>query len=559
MFQGQKKRRSRSAHNVRAAWALVAALPLTLALSGCAEQIQQLVPAGPSEKQSDTESSAAITATPSKKQGIPQGFEDYYTQEIAWTKCTPDQVVGEFMPTPSDMAAYECATLSAPMNWDDPKSPPIELGIARHLGKKMDATLPPLFFNLGGPGGDAVGSLSGFVENILTAQLAARYETVALDPRGVGTSTPIWCMTDRERDEDLARDLETEGLSTEELVDLYTKEIQEFGQQCLERNGEILGYVDSDSVARDFDMARAALGADQIDYMGFSYGTVIGALYADLFPTHVANFMLDGPVDLSLNSSEVSALQLEGMEKSLYHWIEECQATKSCPLTGDLESGKEQMIALFEQADQEPIPTSDPDRPLDGGLLRTAVIGSLYSTSMYPLLNEGVAQAKRGDGSALLFLADYYNDRGDDGVYTANSADAFAAVNMLDYEPTGTPEQWQEESDAFAEKYPVLGSDFGFGAAGMEAWPVESRALRRHVTAAGAGKILVIGTTNDPATPYVMAEALAEALEGGVLVTVDGWDHTAYNRDASRCLTRTVDAFMLGGVVPEEGLVCPSS
>ena len=533
---------------------LAVILASALALAGCAVSPGSTGSVG---GQSAQEGSASI-ATTDQNLGIPEGFEDYYTQEITWKKCTEDQVVGEMMEVPSDMDSYECATLVAPMDWEDPDSTSIELGIARHLGKKMDANLPPLFFNLGGPGGGAVDSLSGFVENILTAQLADRYQTVALDPRGVGTSTPIWCMTDEERDADLAEVFDTDDMSTEELVEWYSQETAEFGEQCLERNGEILGYVDSDSATRDFDMARAVLGAKQIDYMGFSYGTVIGALYADIFPTHVGNFMLDGAVDPSLNANEVSALQLEGMEKSLYHWIEECESEKACPLTGDLESGKQQMIEFFEQVDEDPIPTADPDRPLDGGLARTAVIGSLYSTQMYPLLTLGVSQAMAGDGSALLFLADYYNDRGDDGVYTANSADAFTAVNMLDYEPQGTPEEWQEKYDELAEEYPVLGPDFGLASAGMDAWPVESRALRRHVTGAGAGDILVIGTTNDPATPYVMAEALAEALEGGVLVTVEGWDHTAYNRTASKCLTKAVDAFMLGGVVPEEGLVCPS-
>ena len=529
-------------------------LAATLALAGCAiEPVSTGTPGGQSAQEEGSSSPTDV-----QNLGIPEGFEDYYTQEIIWRKCTEDQVVGELMEVPSDMDAYECGTLDAPMNWDDPDSASIELGIARHLGKKMDDNLPPLFFNLGGPGGGAVDSLSGFVENILSAQLADRYQTVALDPRGVGTSTPIWCMTDEERDADLAAVFDTDDMSTEELVDWYSQETKEFGEQCLERNGEILGYVDSDSATRDFDMARAVLGAKQIDYVGFSYGTVLGALYADIFPSRVGNFLLDGAVDPALSVNEVSALQLEGMEKALYHWIEECQANKSCPLTGDLESGKEQMIEFFEQVDEQPIETADPERPLNGGLARTAVIGSLYNTQMYPLLTQAVALAMAGDGSALLFLADYYNDRGDDGVFINNSADAFAAVNMLDYEPQGTPEEWQAKYDELAQAYPVLGPDFGLASAGMDAWPVPSRALRRHVTGAGAGNILVVGTTNDPATPYVMAQALAQALEGGVLVTVEGWDHTAYNRDASKCLKKTVDAFMLGGVVPEEGLVCPA-
>lgn len=525
-----------------------AATVVALLLAGCTSSVKEST--GSSTQGSNPDSNTVQAVDPA-------GFDDYYNQEINWEKCDADQVVSPMMQAPSDISSYECATLQAPMNWDDPDSEPIELAVARYTGKKLDKKLPPLFFNLGGPGGGAVDSLASFVENILTPQMAQKYQTIALDPRGVGASSPIWCLTDEERDESLAEFTDTEDWSTEQLVALYQDDTAEFGNQCLERNGEILGYVDSDSATRDFDMVRSALGAETIDYLGFSYGTVLGAIYADLFPGRVGHFVLDGAVDPSLNINELSALQIEGMEKSLYHWIEECEAESNCPLSGGLEGGKEQMIEFFDQVSENPIPTSDPDRPLDGAMARTAVIGSLYSTELYPLLSQSVRMAMNGDGSAMQFLADYFNDRGDDGVYISNSSDAFMAVNMLDYEPVGTPEEWQATYDELVEKYPVVGSDFGLASAGMDKWPVETRALRQKVTAKGAGEILVIGTTNDPATPYVMAEALADALEGGVLITVEGWDHTAYSNAADPCVTGAVDNFMLNGTIPEDGLVCP--
>ena len=492
----------------------------------------------------------------------PAGFEAYYEQSIAWETCSAGDITPPLSPKPKDIKNYQCGTFTAPMNWDDPASEPIEMGIARYVGapelRDEDGKLrPPLFYNLGGPGGGAVDSLSAVVTGILTPQIAKSFTVVALDPRGVGTSTPIWCMTDAERDEDNALDTDLSGLSSQEVVDWYDEEMSSIGGQCLERNGEILGFVDSDSAARDFDLARALLGVETIDYLGFSYGTLLGATYADLFPTRVGRFVLDGVLDPNLNINEVSAMQTAGMEASLYHWMEACVAGGECPLGDSVDAAKQRLTEFFDEVAEDPLPTADPERPLTLGLARTAIIGSLYSTASYPLLDQAMGQALGSDdGSALLFLADYFNDRGLDGVYTANSADAFLAINALDYEPVGTLEEWEAAADQIAKENPILGGDFGFASAGLGAWPVPSRATRRPLTAAGAPDILLIGTTNDPATPYQMALNLHDEMPNSVLLTVEGWDHTAYNSQAGACVVGAVDRFLLNGELPPEGSVC---
>lgn len=486
----------------------------------------------------------------------PAGFEGYYEQTIDWRPCDESEVVPSMLNAPKDMEKYECATITAPMNWDDPKSEPIDLGIGRYIGAKRGAQSPPLFYNLGGPGGDAVGSLSAVVANVFTQEIVDAYQVVALDPRGVGASSPIWCMTDEERDEDNALDYDLTGMSTEEIIALADEEMAEFGAQCLERNGEILGYVDTDSAARDFDMVRAIVGAETLDYIGFSYGTLLGAVYADIFPDRVGRFVLDGALDPALDVNEVAALQNEGMEASLYNWIESCLAQKTCPLGDTLEEGKQTMIDFFEQVGEHPIETADPDRPLTLGLARTGVVGSLYSTELYSTLTLAVGQALDGDGSTLLFLADYFNDREMDGTYLSNSSDAFIAINSLDYEPVGTVEEWEVEAARLKEATPVLGGDGMFASAGLGAWPVESRSVRKPITATGIPPLLIIGTTNDPATPYEMAVSLHEALPSSVLLTVEGWNHTAYNAAASSCVTSAVDRFLLDGTLPEEGTEC---
>lgn len=522
-----------------------------LSLAGCATTT-------PAQSEGET---APQVPSPSPLGGdAPAGFEEYYAQQIAWETCEPAQVTPEMMSAPEDIENYQCATVEAPMDWGDASSEPIELGVARYVGAVAEDTQPedrpPLFFNLGGPGGGAIDSLSAVVTSILTEQVANAYVVVALDPRGIGESTPIWCMTDEERDEDNALDVDTEDLSTDEIIASYDEEMGAIGAQCLERNGDVLGFVDSESATRDFDMVRALLGSETMDYLGFSYGTLLGALYADMFPTHVGRFVLDGVLDPGLNVNQVAEMQTAGMEESLYNWIESCVSGRKCPLGNSLEAGRDTMKRFFEDVAKNPLPTSDPDRPLTLGLARTAVIGSLYSTANYPLLTQAMQQALEGDGSALLFLADYFNDRGLDGVYNSNADDAFLAVNALDYEPVGTPDEWEASAAQIAEKYPILGGDFGFASAGLSAWPVQSSSTRRPIVAADAPEMLLIGTTHDPATPYEMAVAAHDHMAHTVLLTVEGWDHTAYNANAGACVIGAVDQFLLKGELPADGTVC---
>lgn len=484
----------------------------------------------------------------------PEGFTKYYGQQVEFTACEEQQVTMAKMRGPKDLDNYRCAEVEAPLDWDDPDSESIRLAVATYQ-QDPAARQPALFFNLGGPGGDAVRSLSAFTTLIVPAEVTQNFQIVAVDPRGVGESTPVTCWDDEERDAFFSEPADSADLSLDETVEAARNESAELYQQCYEKSGEILNFVDTDSAVRDFDMIRALLGEEQMNYLGYSYGTALGATYADLFPDRVGKFVLDGALDPQLSADGLSALQAAGMEESLYHWIETCQQGKNCPLTGGLEDGKQQMREFFEQVEKDPLPTDDPERPLTSALAYTGVIGSLYSLESYPLLTTGMQMALQGDGSVLLLLADYYNGREDDGTFD-NSQDSFLAINSLDYGPVGTPEEWQQQADSLAEDYPVLGSNFGFASAGLAGWPAEARAERRQVSGTGADPILVIGTTHDPATPYSMAESLAESLESAILVTYDGWGHGAYQQGGSSCLLDVVNGYLIQGTVPEAGVTC---
>lgn len=503
------------------------------------------------------ETPASLEAgAPNAEQSGATSYERYYTQDVRFEPCSADQVTSDWASPPKDLDRYYCTKIFAPLNWDDPQSAPIELAVARYSPAGGDENRRLLFFNLGGPGGDAVQSFSVFNSMILPEDILEAYDTVAVDPRGVGQSTAVTCWDTKERDKFFARtEPGWQDMTLEETLAKASEELGEIGTQCASGSDDLLGYVDTDSAARDFDLVRVLLGQEKMDYLGFSYGTLLGATYADLFPDNVGRFVLDAALDPSFDVNQVTALQAQGMEESLYNWIETCQSQPGCPLTGDLESGKQQMVDFFAAVDKEPIATADPARELTGSLARTGVIGSLYSTDSYELLTMGMDSALAGDGTILLTLADFYNGRGIDGTYT-NTQDAFLAINALDYQPVGTPEQWLAQAQELAATYPVFGPDFGFASAGLDAWPVTARVKRSPISGVGTPEILIIGGTHDPATPYVMAEAMAASFENGILVTRDGWGHGSYERGASGCILDAVTPFLLEGTAPADGTVC---
>ena len=488
----------------------------------------------------------------------PEGFERYYQQEVVFSPCQADQVTAELVSPPKDIENYQCAVLEAPLDWDDPQSESIELAVAVY-GSGDEA----LFYNLGGPGGDAIESLSTFVGQLVPAAVLDAYQVVALDPRGVGESTPVRCWDDATRDQMNAGFIGDEQVpgadgdaSPEEIIAAYRQESATTAQACLEKSGEIVKYVDTDSAARDFDMARAALGHQKLNFLGYSYGTALGAVYADLFPDRVGRMVLDGALDPAVNANTLTALQAAGMQEALDHWIEDCLGSSGCPLSGDMETAHQQLNDFFADLAEAPLATDQPGRELTETLARTGVVGSLYSPQTYSLLTMALQLAMQaGDGATLLFLADYYNGRNEDGTYSGQT-DAFTAINSLDMLPVGTEEEWIAQADQLATDHPVLGSQFGFASATLEGWPFAAARPRGPVTAAGSPEILIIGTLHDPATPYVMAQSLADALENGVLVTYDGWGHGAYRDGGNACIVETVDQFLIDGTVPEDGVTC---
>ncbi|GEL95301.1 alpha/beta hydrolase [Cellulomonas composti] len=465
----------------------------------------------------------------------PDGLAELYGQQLEWTTCDEG----------------ECATAQVPADYADPSGPTIQLALAR-IPADGDDRIGSLLVNPGGPGGSGVDSLTGIAARI-SADVLAHYDIVSFDPRGVQHSVPaVACLDDADMDAFVAYDAD---YSTPEGLAAAGEQWRAFGAACLEQTGPELATIDTISAARDLDLLRAALGDDTLHYLGYSYGTQLGATYAALFPQTAGRLVLDGAVDPTVDPDDAAYEQAVGFENALRAYVTDCQGGPACPLTGSVDHGLQQIHDLLDRAYADPLPTGT-DRRLTRALAFYGVAVALYDDQYWPTLTAALTPAiQGGDGSILLMLSDAYTDRQTDGTYASNSLPAFWSISCLDGRPSSDPATMASEAERILADAPTLGESFAFGGVVCAQWPAPEIGGLDDYSAAGAPPILVIGTTNDPATPYKNAQALADLLDSGTLLTFEGEGHTAYGR-SNDCITDNVDAFLLEGTVPAEGTVC---
>lgn len=458
----------------------------------------------------------------------------YYDQTVDWTSC----------------GSASCGTMTVPLDWTDPAGEVLELKVAVH--RATGERLGSLAFNPGGPGVGAVDYVAQ-ADRVVGGDLLEHFDFVAFDPRGTGGSEPIDCIGDAEMDHFL--EVDTTPDDAAELRE--AEEVQRaFWQGCLERSGDRVRHVDTLSVVRDLDVLRAVMGDGRLNFLGKSYGTFLGAWYAELFPWRVGRMVLDGAVDPSADLAAYAAGQAEGFDRGLVDYLEWCLDRRGCPFRGSVDDARAQLGALVAGADAQPLATEDGDRELTQSLMTTGIAQGLYVDSLWQQLNQAIDAALDGDGSGLLELADMYDERTPEGSY-GGVLEANPAMFCLDHAETRSAEQIGADADVLAEEYPPLGGFIGWGALGCAESPVEAVVPARRLTAEGAAPILVVGTVGDPATPYEWAQALADQLESGRLLTWEGSGHTAYHR-AGSCIDDAVEAYLIAGEVPAEGTDCPA-
>jgi len=513
------------ASTARAGTGVVAGMAaLALVVAGCTVTAKH---------QSSAGSSPAVTAGP-ERTDAPAGLERFYSQQLEWETCDEG----------------ECATAVVPIDYADPGAGTTSIALARK--RASGERIGSLLLNPGGPGGSGFDFLSSATGTV-SKDVQNRYDLVGFDPRGVQHSEPaIRCYDGPEMDELTAYDAD---YSTPEGVQAAIDRYADFSRTCLEKTGPLFGHVDTVSAARDMDVLRAVLGDEKLHYLGYSYGTQLGATYAALFPQNVGRLVLDGAIDPTLTPEESALEQAVGFESALRAYVTDCQGGAQCPLQGSVDDGMKQVRRFLDRVRSAPLPTGDDDRPLTQALAFTGIAVTLYSESYWSYLTSALRTAFAGDGSILLALSDAYYDRSEDGTYSANQTEAFWSIGCLDGRSSSDPEDMKAEAAKIVAAAPTVGSLFTYGGVLCAQWPVPEVGGLDDYSAAGAAPILVIGTTNDPATPYEQAQALAKILDSGVLLTYEGEGHTAYGR-SNDCVKDNVDAYLIDGKVPAEGTRC---
>jgi pimeloyl-ACP methyl ester carboxylesterase len=406
-----------------------------------------------------------------------------------------------------------------------------------------------LVVNPGGPGAPGT-DYAQAASQVFRRPVLDAYDVVGFDPRGTGGSSPVDCLSDDQLDTFLARDPDPDTVAE---VGSYEQSGDEFWRGCVERSGDLSAHISTIESARDIDVLRAVLGESTLTYFGASYGTELGATYADLFPDKVGRLVLDGAVDLSISSRELSLEQAGGFETALRSYVQDCIDGDDCYLGDTVDAGVARIKQFLDDVDAQPLDTSE-SRDLTEGSAASGIAFTLYSRDFWTYLTQGLEAAFDGDGTVLLLLADAYSSRGPGG-YTDNSMEAFPAISCLD-DPYSVPAaEVPANVPDFEAASPTFGRIFAWGLNTCAGIRVRSTEKPRDVRAAGAPPIVVVGTTRDPATPYAWAVHLADQLESGVLVSRDGDGHTGYN-EGNECVDSAVEDFLIDGTVPEDGTDC---
>ncbi|HEX6030892.1 MAG TPA: alpha/beta hydrolase [Tepidiformaceae bacterium] len=498
------------------AWAI--AVLAGLALLACSPREP-----GPSSSSPTAASAASPSPTASPTASPPT------TPALDWQPCEP---------------GFECAMLEVPLDYSGHESGTMDVPLVRHRATEPSQRLGVLLANPGGPGASGVDfvvrSVAGWPEG-----LRQRFDIIGFDPRGVSGDTAVDCTDNLDAfyDADPSPDTPQEH---DTLVAAY----QRFARECEARSGKYLPYIGGDVVVQDIDRIREALGEDKLSFLGLSYGTYLGAKYADRYPQHVRAFVLDGPTDPSLPGKDWQLQQALGFETALHAFLADCASSSSCPFRsdGDPESAYDALMADIEAA-----PVAVGSRTLGPGEASTAVAAALYSKNAgWPRLAQALADAQAGDGGGLLGLFDGYVDRAPDGTYD-DFGEVYRAISCVDLDLPRDVAGFDAMAAELSAASPRFGATLAYEHLDCAFWPVHAPTPQK-VTATGAPPILVVGTTRDPATPLVWARSLASQLESGVLLELDGDGHVAFRK--SRCIDSAIERYLVDLELPSTGTVC---
>ncbi|MEU7898766.1 alpha/beta hydrolase [Nonomuraea sp. NPDC049152] len=456
----------------------------------------------------------------------------FYEQRIGWKKCD---------------GGLECGRLQVPLDYADPAGETITLAVIRKRTADQRRRIGSLLLNPGGPGASGV-EFARVSDEVLTARLRARYDVVGFDPRGVGRSAAINCASSGASP--YVRGVGNPRARVRATAGDYADGLKQFGARCQAGSGKLLAHVSTVEAARDMDVLRGVLGDAKLHYLGFSYGTYLGAVYAEWFPGRVGRLVLDAAVDPRGWPTGGFVTQSRGFEVGLDSFLADCAKRPDCPLGTDPKAARRRLAELLERMDHRPLP-GDGAATVDKETAVAIISGALYSKHAWPSLRTAFQQAAEGKGAGLLKIA------GTPGGPDDNFAAAMAAIVCLDGPPAMTSaEQVEARLPAIRKEAPIFGERAAWGELTCAYWPVKPVGRPHAIRAEGAAPILVVGALRDPATPYAWSRGLAGQLSSGVLLTYDGDGHGAYDKRGSACVNDAVDTYLIDGRPPLKGAWC---
>lgn len=460
---------------------------------------------------------------------------EFYQQQPSWAACD---------------GGFECASVRVPLSYEDPGRDAFELSMIKRPAADTASRIGSLLLNPGGPGGSGI-EYTRAADQVVSKEVRARYDIVGFDPRGVGTSDPIACLTAEQTD----RMMSTLGEPTAGTnADVVAAQARSFGEDCQRRSPRLTANVGTVSAAKDMDIIRAAVGDPKLNYVGRSYGSFLGVTYAGLFPGNVGRFVFDGAMAPTLSQADLARGQAAGFELALGRFAQDCPRHRDCPLPPNPTEAVTRIQHLLSDVAKAPMRSGD--RELTRPLADAALLGPMYDPSEgWPQLREALAGALRGDASGMLTLVDEFVGRDAEGHYRDNSIDALYAVNCLDRTDRADAAETAVLAEEWAHQAPVFGAYFAWGNLPCDTWPAAATDEPHRIAAPGSGPIMVVGTKYDPATPYEWAVSMERDLANAALVSWDADGHTGYRRGSS-CVDAAVDRFLLSGVLPSGQTHC---
>ena len=473
---------------------------------------------------------------------------------VACTRNTPTT----HSPTPLQAASkiswldcgsgFECGNLLVPLDYTQTPGRTLGLALIRKKATTPSTRIGSLLLNPGGPGESGIQFLRSDIKSL--ANLNSRFDLVAWDPRGVAGSTPVMCVDGPQLDRYLALDSVLDDPQEKQIAIQADKD---FAAGCLSRSGSILPFMDTASTAHDVDQIRAAVGDNKLTYLGLSYGTYIGQWYAHLFPDRVRALSLDGVVDPTVSANDSLLGQVVGFEQNLQAFLADCKARSTCAFGRSGDPGQK-LTAAMAKLDATPLKVGS--RDLTRSLAMTGVLVTLYDQAFWPYLDQGLTALESGDGRILLILADSYNQRHSNGTYDNLFNGAYESTYCLDFPVPTDIAAYDQLGPAYAKASPFFGPWSQYSNLQCAYWPVKPKHGQGPLTVSGAPPILLVGGTNDPATPYSEAQSVNSQIQGSVLLTRQGNGHTSY--DSSTCAHAAEDSYLISLTLPSAGTICTS-